>query len=83
MEESAARRAQCRDKTARMAAVYHVKLCRAILVGFRRQVQKVGTDKADVLGMLDKWLETDQLPIYSLRSTYMSRLETMRYFKTT
>ena len=27
---------QCRGKTARLAAMYRFKLCRAILVGFRR-----------------------------------------------
>ena len=34
------RHAQCRGKTARMAAVYHLKLCRAISVGFRNQLWK-------------------------------------------
>ena len=33
---------QCRGKTARMAAIYHFRLCRAILVGFRRQLKADG-----------------------------------------
>jgi hypothetical protein len=36
---------QCRGKTARMAAIYHFKLCRAILVGFRRQLKADGICK--------------------------------------
>ena len=51
-----------------MAAVYHVKLCRAILVGFHRQLQQDGTCKDGFAGMLDKELESEQLPIYSFTS---------------
>ena len=36
-----------------MAALYHFKLCRAILVGFRRQLQANGVCKDGSVGMLD------------------------------
>ena len=34
--------AQCRGKTARAAAIYHFKLCKAILRGFRNQLRRDG-----------------------------------------
>jgi hypothetical protein len=36
---------QCRGKVARAAAIYHFKLCRAILVGFRNQLKVDGCYK--------------------------------------
>ena len=45
--------AQCRGKTARMAAIFHLKLCKAILVGFRRQLQADGVCKDGFIGMLE------------------------------
>ena len=51
--------AQCRGKIARMAAVYHFKLCRAILVGFRKQLQKDGICRDGFVGMLEK---TEDVP---------------------
>ena len=36
---------QCRGHVARLAAVYHFKLCRAILVGMRRQLDADGLTK--------------------------------------
>ena len=48
-----------------MAAVYHFKLCRAILVGFRRQLQKDGICKDGFIGMMEKDLEPQQLSIVS------------------
>lgn len=38
---------------ARLAAVYHFKLCRAILVGLRRQLDRDGRTKPGEIGMLD------------------------------
>jgi hypothetical protein len=62
--------AQCRGKTARMAAVYHFKLCRAILVGFRRQLQKDGICKDGFIGMMEKDLEPQQLPVLSFTNNH-------------
>ena len=63
--------AQCRGKTAIMAAMYHFKLCRAILVGFRNQLKHDGKCKDGFIGMLDSNLEgTDaaaQFPLYSIQ----------------
>ena len=54
--------AQCRGKTARMAAVYHFKLCRAILVGFRNQLRCDGAYKDGFVGMLEAGQEQETLP---------------------
>lgn len=43
---------QCSGKVARMAAMYHFKLCRAILVGFRKQLTVDGTCKEGFIGLL-------------------------------
>ena len=56
------RHAQCRGKTARMAAVYHFKLCRAIPVGFRSQLRKDGVCKDGVVGMLRSGMEGQEVP---------------------
>jgi hypothetical protein len=64
------RHAQCRGKTARMAAVYHFKLCRAILVGFRRQLQKDGICKDGFIGMMEKDHEPQQLSILSFTNNH-------------
>ena len=60
--------AQCRGKTARMAAMYHFKLCRAILVGFRNQLRKDGTYTDGFVGMLEtgSGREQMQLPLLNL-----------------
>ena len=47
------RHIQCRGKVARMAALYHFKLCRAILVGVRKQLKKDGVCKEGFVGMLE------------------------------
>ena len=58
---------QCRGKTARLAAMYHLKLCRAILVGFRRQLKFDGVCKDGFVGMLDAKMEkTDVLSVFHL-----------------
>ena len=57
---------QCRGKTARMAAVYHFKLCRAILVGFRNQLRKDGTYVDGFVGLLESRAESETLPVYKL-----------------
>ena len=44
---------QCRGQVARLAAVYHFKLCRAILVGMRRQLDRDGKTRPGDVGMLD------------------------------
>ena len=53
---------QCRGKTARMAAVYHFKLCRAILVGFRNQLRKDGTCKDGFVVVLGSSFKGDLPP---------------------
>ena len=52
---------QCRGKTARLAAMYHFKLCKAILVGFRRQLQHDGICKDGFVGMLNSGLEKTEV----------------------
>ena len=48
-----------------MAAAYHFKLCRAILVGLRQQPQKDGICKDGFAGVMEKDPEPQQLPICS------------------
>ena len=45
-----------------MAAVYDFKLCRAILVGFRKQLQKDGLCKDGFVGMLEATMEREDVP---------------------
>ena len=61
--------AQCRGKTARMAAVYHFKLCSAILVGFRKQLQKDGNCQDGFIGILEAGLGRGEreTELYELR----------------
>ena len=63
---SGGQHAQCRGKIARQAAVYHFKLCRAILVGFRAQLRKDGTCTDGFVGILESRMECDRLPVYKL-----------------
>ena len=50
-----------------MAAIYHFKLCRAILVGFRRQLKADGICKEGFVGMLAAGKEkTEALPTLPL-----------------
>ena len=62
---------QCRGKIARMAALYHFTLCRAILVGFRTQLKQDGVCEEGFVGMLEACPE--ELPAtrncYSLASS--------------
>jgi len=44
-----------------MAAVYHFKLCRAILVGFRRQLKADGICKDGYVGMLEASQENSEV----------------------
>ena len=48
---------QCRWKTARLAAMYHFELCRAICVGCRRQLQHDGKCRDGFVGMLESGME--------------------------
>ena len=54
--------AQFRAKIARMAAVYHFKFCRAILVGFRNQLRIDGICKDGFVGMLEGSMEREDVP---------------------
>ena len=56
-------------KTARMAAVYHFKLCRAILWGFRKQLQKDGNCQDGFVGILEAGLGRGEreTELYELR----------------
>ena len=57
---------QCRGKTARLAAMYHFKLCCAILVGFGHQLKSDGVRKNGFVGMLDAEMETtDSSPCFT------------------
>ena len=44
-----------------MAAIYHFKLCRAILVGFRRQLQADGVCKDGFVGMREAGQEKSEV----------------------
>ena len=50
-------------KTQCMAAVYHFKLCRAILVGFRNQLRKDGVSKDGFTCMLEAKMEKQEVPV--------------------
>ena len=54
---------QCRGKVARAAAIYHFKLCRAILVGFRNQLKVDGCYKDGFVGLLERNQEQEELPM--------------------
>ena len=56
------RHAQCRSKTARMAAVYHFKLCRAIVVGLWNQLPEDGVCKDGFISMLESGMEKREVP---------------------
>ena len=45
-----------------MAAVYHFKRCRAILVGFRKQLQKDGLCRGGFVGILEAGMEQMDVP---------------------
>ena len=47
-----------------MAAIYHFKLCRAILVGFRRQLKHDGICRDGYVGMLEAGQEKTEVPCY-------------------
>ena len=57
---------QCRGKTARQAAVYHFKLCKAILAGFRDQLRKDGTYVDGCVGLMESRADSEDLPVYKL-----------------
>ena len=77
--------AQCRGKTARMAAVYRVRLCRAILVDFRNQLKHDGVYKDGFMGMLEAGQETESLPAFKLTNDLGDilhvRVEEQKMFK--
>ena len=50
---------QCRGQVFRLAAAYHFKLCRAILVGLRRQLDKDGVCRQNEGGVTDGSWESD------------------------
>merc|ERR1712091_623057 len=58
--------AQCRGKTARLAAVYDFKLCRAILVGFRDQLRSDGLFEDGFVGLMEGRCETELVPVFHL-----------------
>ena len=45
-----------------MAALYHFKICRAILVGFRNQLRADGVRKDGFVGMLEAGQEREEIP---------------------
>ena len=63
---------QCRGKVARMAAVYDFKSCRAILVGFRKQMNMDGKCKDGFIGLLESGMEKSEvlptLPVYQVEA---------------
>ena len=72
--------AQCRGKTARLAAIYHFRLCRAILTGFRRQLNADGACRDGHVGAIGSIWEdepTAYTGLYSLRCSdgYLLKLD--------
>ena len=59
---------QCRGKMARLAAAMELcKLCRAILVGFRRQLQRDGNCRDGFVGMLNSDMQKcEVLPVLQI-----------------
>ena len=57
----------CNGRRAREAAVYHFKLCRAILVGFRAQLQADGKVMDGNVGMIDE--EMIEIPLLHVGMT--------------
>ena len=51
------RHGECRGKSARAAAVYHFKLCKAILVGLRNQLRRDGICQDGFVGVLGSSFE--------------------------
>ena len=68
----------------RMAAVYHFKLRRAILVGFRGRLQKDGIRKGRSVGMLEADFERESLPTHHLTSSTgeVLKFQTQKSLKT-
>ena len=52
-----------------MAAVYHFKLCRGILVGFRDQPRKDCTYVDGFVGLLESRTDRERLPVYKPTDT--------------
>ena len=50
---------QCRGQVARLAAIYHFKLCRALLVGIPRQLDSDGTTRPGDVGTIDQHWDPD------------------------
>ena len=50
-----------------MAAMYHVKLCKAILVGFRDQLRADGTYKDGLVGLMESGQEREALTLMSVQ----------------
>lgn len=63
---------QCRGKVAQMAAVYDFKLCRAILVGFRKQMNMDGKCKDGFICLVESGTERSEampaLPVYRVEA---------------
>ena len=55
----------CNGKRARLAAIYHFELCRAILVGFRKQLVSDGICTDGIMGMqmMDSAEDIDDIPL--------------------
>ena len=60
---------KCRGQVARLAAVYNFKLCRAILVGLRKQLDVDGKARPGDVGMLGEHFEQD----FDGRQTFVSK----------
>ena len=57
-------------KRARLAAIYHFDLCKAILTGFRRQMEADGRCKPGCVGMIATEVETeDVIPMLHIGMT--------------
>ena len=62
---------QCRGKVAGAAAIYHFKLCRAILMGFKNQMRRGGVCREGFVGTLNAGLEKQSMALAPMfRMTY-------------
>ena len=59
--------AQCRGKTARMAAMYHFNLRKAILISFRDQLRADGTYKYGFVGLMETGQEREAMAVMSVQ----------------
>ena len=65
----------CSGRRARMAAIYHFDLCKAILIGFRNQMTSDGKCQTGMVGMLAEEDDTATVLHVGMTEAQASRAE--------